>query len=153
MYSTAEQRDLYDLSKKLLYSPQADLRNEAADQHAEVLRRAIRYHEWRYYVQNDPVISDFEYDQLFKQLEALERQFPEIITPDSPTQRVGKDLVDNFVLVAHLTPMLSLDNSYDAADLNDFDESVKKLCKLEKDAEVDYCVEPKYDGGTIALVY
>ena len=153
MYSTAEQRDLYDLSKKLLYSPQADLRDEAADQHAEVLRRTIRYHEWRYYVQNDPVISDFEYDQLFKQLEALERQFPGIITPDSPTQRVGKDLVDNFVLVAHLTPMLSLDNSYDAADLNDFDESVKKLCKLEKDAEVEYCVEPKYDGGTIALVY
>lgn len=153
MYSTAEQRDLYDLSKKMLYSPQADLRDDAADQHAEALRRVIRYHEWRYYVQNDPVISDFEYDQLFKQLEALERQFPGIITPDSPTQRVGKDLVDNFVLVAHLTPMLSLDNSYDAADLNDFDESVKKLCKLEKDAEVEYCVEPKYDGGTIALVY
>lgn len=153
MYSTAEQRDLYDLSKKMLYSPQADLRDDAADQHAEALRRVIRYHEWRYYVQNDPVISDFEYDQLFKQLEALERQFPGIVTPDSPTQRVGKDLVDNFVLVAHLTPMLSLDNSYDAADLNDFDESVKKLCKLEKDAEVEYCVEPKYDGGTIALVY
>lgn len=153
MYSTTEQRDLYDLSKKLLYTPQADLLEENASLHAEVLRRLIRYHEWRYYVQNDPVISDFEYDQLYKQLEAIENRFPETVTADSPTQRVGKDLAGDLDQVAHLIPMLSLNNSYDADDLNDFDESVKKLCKLDKDVDVEYCVEPKYDGGTIVLVY
>jgi DNA ligase (NAD+) len=153
MYSTAEQRALYDLSKKLLYSPQADLFGENSAERAADLGRVIRYHEWRYYVQNDPVISDFEYDQLYKQLEAIERQNPQLITPDSPTQRVGKDLVENFEQIQHLTPMLSLDNSYDADDLRDFDEAVKKLCKLDKDADVEYCVEPKYDGGTIAIVY
>ena len=153
MYPPEQQRDLYDLSKKLLYTPQADLFGAAAGGRAEDLRRVIRYHEWRYYVQNDPVISDFEYDQLYKQLETIEEQYPELVTPDSPTQRVGKDLAENLAQVAHLIPMLSLDNSYDAADLSDFDEQVKKLCKLDKDADVEYCVEPKYDGGTIALVY
>lgn len=153
MYSTTEQRTLYELSKKLLYTPQADLFGEEASRRAEELRQVIRYHEWRYYVQNAPVISDFEYDQLYKQLEAIERQNPELVTPDSPTQRVGKDLIEDFVQVPHLTPMLSLDNSYNADDLNDFDEQVKKLCKLDKDADVEYCVEPKFDGGTIAIVY
>jgi NAD-dependent DNA ligase len=88
---------------------------------------------------------------LYKQLETIEAAHPQLVTPDSPTQRVGKDLTENAPQVAHLTPMLSLDNSYNAEDLNDFDESVKKLCGLEKDSDVEYCVEPKYDGGTIAL--
>jgi DNA ligase (NAD+) len=153
VYSKDEQRALYDLSKKLLFSPQADLFAEPPAERAEDLRRALRYHEWRYYVQNDPVISDFEYDQLYKQLEAIEAAHPYLVTQDSPTQRVGKDLTESFAQVAHLTPMLSLDNSYNAEDLRNFDESVKKLCSLDKDALVTYCVEPKYDGGTIALVY
>lgn len=153
MYSTDDQRKLYDLSKKLLYTPQADLFGEGVAERVEDLRRVIRYHDWRYYVQNDPVVSDFEYDQLYKQLQAIEEQFPALVTPDSPTQRVGKDLIESFGQVAHLIPMLSLDNSYNADDLNDFDEQVKKLCKLDKDSDVEYCVEPKYDGGTIALVY
>ncbi len=113
----------------------------------------ILYHEWRYYVQNDPVVSDFEYDQLYKLLQRLETEHPHLVSPDSPTQRVGKDLTESFAQVAHLTPMLSLDNSYDANDLRDFDTSIKKLCKLPADTDVEYCVEPKYDGGTIALVY
>lgn len=153
MYSTADQRALYELSKKLLAGHPNDLFSNDDAQRADQLRQVLRYHEWRYYVQNDPVLSDFEYDQLYKQLEIIEAQHPEIITPDSPTQRVGKDLTEYLPQVAHLTPMLSLDNSYDAEDLTDFDESVKKLCGLEKDADVEYCVEPKYDGGTIALVY
>lgn len=153
VYSQEEQRALYERSKKLLFIPQAGLFAEPPAEVAEDLRQVLRYHEWRYYVGNDPVISDFEYDQLYKQLEAIEAAHPQLITPDSPTQRVGKDLTENAAQVAHLTPMLSLDNSYNAEDLNDFDESVKKLCGLEKDAEVEYCVEPKYDGGTIALVY
>ncbi len=153
MYSKEAQRVLYDLSKKLLYTPQADLSIESATERIEDLRSVIRYHEWRYYVQNDPVISDFEYDQLYKQLESIERSHPELIAPDSPTQRVSADLTADFDQVAHLTPMLSLDNSYDAADLNDFDTAVKKLCGLPKDADVEYAAEPKFDGGTIALVY
>jgi DNA ligase (NAD+) len=152
MFSASLQRQLYELSKKLL-SPQATLFEGDPAQRVEDLQQVLRFHEWKYYVQNDPVVSDFEYDQLYKQLEALEAAHPDLITPDSPTQRVGKDLTENLAQVAHLTPMLSLDNSYDAEDLNDFDEQVKKLCKLEKEVDIEYCVEPKYDGGTIALVY
>lgn len=151
MYSPEQQRALYDLSKKLLSAvPIAD---GAQAQRIDELQQILRFHEWKYYVQNDPVVSDYEYDQLYKQLEALEAEHPDLITPDSPTQRVGKDLTGSFNQVAHLTPMLSLDNSYDADDLNDFDEQIKKLCKLDKESDVEYCVEPKYDGGTIALVY
>ena len=153
MYSKEEQRHLYELSKRLLYTPNATLFAEDNALRADELRQVIRYHEWRYYVLNEPVIGDFEYDQLYKQLETLEDRHPELVTPDSPTRRVSPDLVDTFALASHLTPMLSLDNSYDAEDLNDFDEQVKKLCGLEKDAAVAYCVEPKFDGGTIALVY
>jgi len=153
MYTPEAQRTLFDLSKSLLYTPQADIASDAAAERAENLRSVIRYHEWRYYVQNDPVVSDFEYDQLYKQLEAIERQHPELITPDSPTQRVSPDLTEDMDQVAHLTAMLSLDNSYDATDLEDFDTSVKKLAGLPKDADVEYAVEPKFDGGTIALVY
>ncbi|MBC7777822.1 MAG: DNA ligase (NAD(+)) LigA, partial [Phycisphaerae bacterium] len=126
----------------MLFTSQADLFAEPPAERAEDLRLVLRYHEWRYYVGNDPVISDFEYDQLYKQLETIESAHPQLVTPDSPTQRVGKDLTENAPQVAHLTPMLSLDNSYNAEDLNDFDESVKKLCGLEKDADVEYCVEP-----------
>ena len=152
MFSPSLQRQLYELSKKLL-SPQATLFEGEQSRLVEDLQQVLRFHEWKYYVQNDPVISDFEYDQLYKQLEALEAAHPDLITPDSPTQRVGKDLTENLAQVAHLTPMLSLDNSYNAEDLNDFDEQVKKLCKLDKEGDVEYCVEPKYDGGTIVLVY
>lgn len=153
MYTSEAQRALYDLSKKLLYTPQADLFSESAIERAEDLRSVLRYHEWRYSVQNDPVISDFEYDQLYKQLEAIEREHPELVSPDSPTQRVSADLTADFDQVAHLTPMLSLDNSYDAEDLTDFDTAVKKLCGLPKESDVEYAVEPKFDGGTVALVY
>lgn len=153
MYTPEAQRALYDLSKTLLYTPQADLFSDTAAERIEDLCSVIRYHEWRYYVQNDPVISDFEYDQLYKQLEQLERQYPELVAPDSPTQRVSPDLIEEMNQVAHLTAMLSLDNSYDAADLTDFDTSVKKLAGLPPDSDVEYAVEPKYDGGTIVLVY
>lgn len=157
MYSSSQQRELFDLSKHLLNEQQTPtahtLFNAPNENTIQQLRQVLRYHEWRYYVQNDPVISDYEYDLLYKKLESLEIAHPEFITPDSPTQRVGKDLIDTFTQVAHLTPMLSLDNSYDADDLTGFDESVKKLCGLPEGTDIAYCVEPKYDGGTIALVY
>jgi DNA ligase (NAD+) len=151
MYSTEEQRDLYDLSKRLLDANHAE--GMTVEAQLNTLRKIIQYHEWRYYVLNDPVVSDYEYDQLFKQLEALEVAHPDLITPDSPTQRVSNDLTADFPSVAHLTPMLSLANSYNAEDLIDFDEQIKKLGQLDPDSDVEYAVEPKFDGGSIALVY
>jgi DNA ligase (NAD+) len=152
MYSKEEQRHLFDLSKKLLSSPQPDEETSAASL-ADDLRKTIVYHEWRYYALNDPVVSDYEYDVLYKKLEALEARFPRLVVSDSPTQRVSSDLTADFAQVEHLTPMLSLDNSYDAQDLIDFDQRIKNYLGLPEDLEIEYCVEPKFDGGTIAVVY
>ena len=150
MYTAADQRALTELSKKLL-AP--SLFEENAEEKIYDLLRVLRYHEWRYSVKNDPVISDFEYDTLYKMLEKIEADRPDLIEEDSPTQRISPDLVENFVQVAHLTPMLSLDNSYNAEDLIAFDTAVKKQAMLPADSEVEYCVEPKFDGGTIVLVF
>ena len=116
----------------------------------EQLREVLRFHEYRYYILNDPLISDFEYDILYKQLEALEKENPDLIVSDSPTQRVGKGLTKEFPTVAHLVPMLSLDNSYNKEDLIDFERKAKELTKLQV---IEYCVEPKFDGASISLVY
>ena len=146
MYSTTDQKAKYERTKHYLTTP------ATVGDMAELVA-LLRYHEWRYYVQNDPVLSDYEYDQLYKQLEALEAAYPDAVLPDSPTQRVGSDLAGDLPNVAHLTPMLSLGNSYDAADLTEFDEQIKKFALLGPEADVAYSVEPKYDGGSIALVY
>lgn len=150
MYSKEDQRRLYELSKKLLEAPLPDHPDEQMAAH---LREVIRYHEWRYYVLNDPLVSDYEYDQLFRKLLQLEERFPTLRTPDSPTQRVSSDLTEEFSSVEHLTPMLSLDNSYDEADLLDFDQRIRNYLELPREYRIEYAVEPKYDGGTIALVY
>jgi len=110
----------------------------------------LRFHEHRYYILNDPLLSDFEYDQLFKALEKIEKENPTLITLDSPTQRVAHELTREFPTVQHLVPMLSLDNSYNADDLLDFDRKVRELSGLE---QISYCVEPKFDGGSISLIY
>ena len=116
----------------------------------EELRNILRFHEHRYYVENEPLISDFEYDSLFKKLEQYEKEHPALITDDSPTQRVGKGLIKNFPKVQHIVPMLSLDNSYNAEDLTDFDRKVRELSGLD---DIEYCIEPKFDGASISLVY
>lgn len=116
----------------------------------EALRNVLRFHEYRYYVLNDPLISDFEYDRLFKTLQKLEEEHPDLITSDSPTQRVAKGLTKDFPTVQHLVPMLSLDNSYNAEDLIDFDRKARELTGLD---EIEYCVEPKFDGGSISIIY
>ena len=152
MYAKEEQRRLFDLSKQLLEVPDPVNVLDASAM-ANELRETIVYHEWRYYALNDPVVSDFEYDMLYKKLQAIEAKHPELVTPESPTQRVSSDLTEEFALVEHLTPMLSLDNSYDAADLASFDERIKNYLGLPADLDIEYCVEPKFDGGTIALVY
>ena len=126
--------------------------NYPADTVSEVAD-LIRFHEWCYYVNSQPVISDFEYDQLYKLLERLEAVYPEQVNPDSPTQRVGSDLSPDFETVEHLVPMLSLANSYNADDLNDFDEQIRKLALVPEGEDIEYVVEPKFDGGSIALVY
>lgn len=150
MYSQDEQRQLFNLTKELLQAP---LPKHADSGFAASLRKTITYHEWRYYVLNDPVISDYEYDMLFKKLEELEAAFPELHSPDSPTQRVSSDLTEDFPTVEHLTPMRSLDNSYNEADLVDFDQRIRNYLDLDESFPIEYCVEPKFDGGTIALVY
>jgi len=152
MIAKEKQKTLFNLSKELLKTDTATNELAASDQ-VNSLSEVVQYHEWRYSVLNDPVISDFEYDTLYKKLEALESAFPHLLSPDSPTQRVANDLTGDAASVAHLTPMLSLDNSYNAEDLKDFDERIKKLTATAEDADIEYVVEPKFDGGSIALVY
>lgn len=146
MYDKSQELDLYTTSKFFLA-------NEITTKDIEKLKTIIRYHEWRYYIQNDPVISDREYDQLYKKLEAIENAHPELITPDSPTQRVSNDLTSDFPSVEHLTPMLSLANSYNAEDLLEWDEQIKRVASIDAATPIEYVVEPKFDGGSIALVY
>lgn len=116
----------------------------------EHFRNLLRFHEHRYYVDNNPLISDFEYDQLYKLLEKFEKEHPGLITKDSPTQRVGKGLIKDFPKTQHLVPMLSLENSYDDADLIDWDRKARELSKLDI---IEYSVEPKFDGASISLIY
>ena len=116
----------------------------------DALRDVLRFHEHRYYVLNDPLISDFEYDQLYKELEGIESENPKLVTADSPTQRVAKGLTKDFPTVPHLVPMLSLSNSYNTDDLIDFDRKARELTGENK---IEYCVEPKFDGASISLIY
>jgi DNA ligase (NAD+) len=110
----------------------------------------INYADWKYYVQSEPVFADVEYDDLFKKLKHFEEQYPEHVTADSPTQRVAYGLSERFPAVSHLVPMLSLDNTYNAEDLTDWDKRCRELTGTD---EVEYCVEPKYDGASVSLIY
>ncbi|MEP6592578.1 MAG: NAD-dependent DNA ligase LigA, partial [Acidobacteriota bacterium] len=116
------------------------------------LRDDIRHHEERYYVLNAPEIADDRFDALLKELEALEREYPDLVTPDSPTQRVAGRPVEGFETAAHLVPMLSLDNAYSEEELRAFDERVRKGAGLG-DSVVRYVAELKIDGLSIALTY
>ena len=114
------------------------------------LRKLLKFHEYQYYVTAQPLISDYEYDSLYQYLKNLETANPELIVNDSPTQRVGNSLNNSFETVAHLVPMLSLENSYNAEDLNDFH---RKACEGALLDHITYCVEPKFDGASISLIY
>ena len=122
------------------------------DERMRQLREAIRHHEERYYVLNDPEISDEEFDRLLHELEALEAAHPDLIVPDSPTQRVAGRPAEGFATIEHLAPMLSLDNAYNEEELRAFDERVRKGAGLG-DAPVAYVAELKIDGLSIALTY
>src|SRR5687767_6266981 len=120
--------------------------------HIQKLREQIRHHEERYYVHHAPEISDAEFDRLLHELEALETEHPDLVTPDSPTQRVAGRPTESFPTVEHIAPMLSLDNAYDEADLRAFDERVRKGAGLGE-TPVSYVAELKIDGLSIALTY
>jgi DNA ligase (NAD+) len=123
-----------------------------ADQIAK-LREQIRHHERRYYVLADPEISDVEFDTLLKDLEALESANPDLITPDSPTQRVSSQLSGAFPTVRHAAPMLSLDNAYGEEEARQFDERLKRALGLPAESALAYVAELKIDGLSIALTY
>ena len=154
MYSEKDQTRLLKETKGLLDFikdyPVKKLSLEKAKEIVVSLRTVINYHDWRYYVLNDPVISDYEYDQLFRYLRDLEEKFPHLITPDSPTRRIASDVTKVFPEVSHLSKMLSLDNAYSAGELRDFHRRVVQAIGTD---EVEYTCEPKFDGAGIALVY
>ncbi|NDJ62740.1 MAG: NAD-dependent DNA ligase LigA [Chloroflexi bacterium] len=117
----------------------------------ETLREQLNYYSYRYYVVSDPVVSDAEFDQLYHELVALEQAHPELITPDSPTQRSGSDLSEEFPKVPHPAPILSLSNVYNEAELRAWEERALKL--LPTGTQLDYTLEPKLDGLTIVITY
>ena len=120
-----------------------------AKRRVEELRKTIDEHNHRYYVLNQPVITDFEFDLLLNELQTLEKKFPELVTPDSPTMRVGSDLTEEFGQVEHRWPMMSLGNTYSEEELVEFGERVKRTLGHEP----EYVCELKYDGVSISLTY
>ncbi len=121
---------------------------KAAEQELLALREQIAYHSKKYYTEDDPEISDFEYDRLYRRLEELEAQFPELITADSPTQKVGGAVYNSFAPVVHQVPLESLHDSFSEEELRDFDSRVREAV-----ADPEYVVEPKFDGLSVALEY
>ncbi len=140
MYNKSQIQELQTLTHSLL----------SVNGTASELRDVLRFHEFRYYIVNDPLISDKEYDDLYKKLEKIERENPGLITADSPTQRVGNSLNKDFVTVPHLVPMLSLENSYNLQDLVDWDTRLSGLVDHQK---IHFSAEPKFDGASISLIY
>ncbi|SRR5579883_135142 len=118
---------------------------------AEKLRDEINEHNYRYYILDDPRISDAEYDQLFQKLKKLEEEYPTLITPDSPTQRVGAKPLKEFAEVTHDVPMLSLENAFSVEDVEAFDQRIHD--RLKTDATIEYVCEPKLDGLAVSLRY
>jgi len=127
-----------------------DITKEEAKKEIERLRKEIRHHDYRYYVLNEPEISDAEYDKLMRRLQKLEEMFPDLTTPDSPTQRVGAPPKEEFGTVRHSIPMLSLSNAFEESEVYDFDRRVKKGLNGGKP---EYVAEPKIDGLAVEIVY
>jgi len=127
--------------------------SEEIRKRVEALRRAINYHNYRYYVLDSPEISDEEYDALMRELRRLEEQYPELITPDSPTQRVGGKPAEKFRKVQHPVPMLSLQDVFSQEELRAWRDRVYRMLTPEEIAKLEYVVEPKIDGLTVVLHY
>jgi DNA ligase (NAD+) len=121
-----------------------------AQKRIDELRRQIRHHDYLYYVLAQPEITDREYDKLYAELKELEEKFSDLVTPDSPTQRVGGAPLKEFKSVRHTVPMMSLDNTYSVEELREFDNRVRKLLPAE---QVEYVLEPKIDGVSVTVRY
>ena len=124
------------------------MEKQEAQRRLEELREQVRYHSRKYYTEDDPEISDFAYDQLYRQLETLEAAFPELVTEDSPTQKVGGAVYNTFAPVTHQVPLESLHDSFSQEELREFDRRVREAV-----GEVEYVVEPKFDGLSVAVEY
>jgi DNA ligase (NAD+) len=124
------------------------MEREQAVRRIAALRKEIRHHDHLYYVLDQPVISDEAYDRLFRELRALESSYPELIAPDSPTQRVAGAPLESFSQVEHAAPMLSLESDREEGALRRFDERLRKAVE-----RVHYVLEPKLDGLSVELVY
>src|SRR5262245_39966928 len=119
------------------------------------LRAEIQRHDRLYHVESRPEISDADYDGLFRELKELEERHPELVTPESPTQRVGAPLPEGqgFEKVRHEVPMLSIDSLFDAGEVREFEEKIRRFLKTPEGTLFDWAVEPKLDGVSIALLY
>ena len=137
-------------NKRLANQPESQ---QDVEEQITALRNLIRHHEYCYYVLDAPEIPDVEYDKLIKQLNSLEHDHPELITPDSPTQRVGGVALSQFASVKHELPMLSLDNVFDEVSFNAFNKRVKDRLHLSNSQSVEYCCELKLDGLAVSLLY
>jgi DNA ligase (NAD+) len=124
--------------------------DEARQQISEI-RDEINHHNYRYYVLDDPEVTDQHYDQLMRSLQDLETLYPELIVPDSPTQRVGAEVSPKFDTVEHKVPMLSLDNAFSREEMDSFQQRLQDMLELNHDLE--FCVEPKLDGLAVSLIY
>jgi DNA ligase (NAD+) len=141
------------LRKQAIDKPVEALTREEAEREAERLRKELTIHCWLYYVLNSPIISDEEYDRLFRRLLQIEERFPDLVTPDSPTQRVGFPPAEEFAKVTHRKPMLSLDNAFNEEELRAFDQRVKRFLGLPATEVIDYTCELKIDGLAVNLTY
>src|ERR1700685_3523094 len=124
--------------------------SSAPEKKIDTLREKIRHHEYRYYVLDDPEISDADFDKVMNELKSLEASHPELIVPDSPTQRVGGKPREGFVKAKHSSPMLSLDNAYSEEELRDWERRVRELSGR---TDLEYMCELKLDGMSLALRY
>lgn len=127
--------------------------DKSAADRARELRETLNRLNYHYYILDDPLEPDSEYDRLFRELQSLEAQYPDLLTPDSPTQRVGSPPAKEFAVSVHRQPMLSLPNAFNATDLQAFDRRVKRLLQMEEEAELPYVCELKFDGLAVNLIY
>ncbi|MCB0362231.1 MAG: hypothetical protein KDD35_05900, partial [Bdellovibrionales bacterium] len=130
----------------------SDSLEKETDKRIQWLRQQITKHDYAYYVQDQPEISDYEYDKLFRELQDLEAQFPQLISPDSPTQKVGGNAAQTFTKKTHRLPMLSLQNTYSSEEILAFDKRMRGLVP-EESKNIEYFCEPKLDGLAIELIY
>lgn len=126
---------------------------KAAERRIHELREEINYHNYLYYVLDSPEISDAEYDRLMQELVKLEKAYPDLVTPDSPTQRVGAPPLEEFRSVTHTIPMLSLSNTETEEETLEFDRRIKRFLHLPEDKSIEYVAEPKLDGLAVEVIY